>query len=115
MVVACKNGTSPSILAHGWYGGSDVLMGPSILAYGWHGSSYVLIGPSILAYGWHGARVQEWYKSIHFRVWVAWRSSARMAKVYPFWRMGWNGGSRVMIGPSILAYGVAWRSGARIA
>jgi hypothetical protein len=39
-----------------------------ILAYGWQGESDVLIGPSILAYGWHGGRVQDCYKSIHFGV-----------------------------------------------
>jgi hypothetical protein len=43
---------------------------PSILAYGWHGDSDVSIDPSIWAYGWHGGRVQEWYMSIHFGVWV---------------------------------------------
>jgi hypothetical protein len=52
MAVAWKNGTNPSILA-----------------YGWHGDRDVLIGLSILAYGWHGGRLQKWYKSIQFGVW----------------------------------------------
>jgi hypothetical protein len=39
MVDACKDCISRPILAYGWHGGSDVMIGPSILAYGWHGAS----------------------------------------------------------------------------
>jgi hypothetical protein len=91
MVVACKNGTSSSTWRSG---GTDVVMfslvrrfwcmggmavacknriSSSILAYGWHGVRDVPIGPSILVYGRHGGREHEWYKSIHFGVWVAWK------------------------------------------
>jgi hypothetical protein len=63
------------------------------------------VSPSILSKGLHGGGVQECYKSINFRVWVAWRSRARRLKVHLFWRMGCtvvvfkNG-----ISASILAY-----------
>jgi hypothetical protein len=56
MAVACENGRISSILA-----------------YECHGVSDVPIGPYILSYAWHGDRVQEWYKSMHFSVWVEWR------------------------------------------
>jgi hypothetical protein len=53
MVVACKNGISPSIF--GVWNGMAVAckngISPSILAYGWHGDSDALIGPSILRMG----------------------------------------------------------------
>jgi hypothetical protein len=75
MAVEYKNCISPSILAYGWHGGSDVLIGSSILGYGWNGGRVQEWHMAYIFVVWVSWRsVQEWYKSIHFGVCVAWRS-----------------------------------------